>query len=162
VLKKLGSEMKTFGVLAGASVMALATISGAEAAPSVLPIEETHAETRFMAGVQWNFGSSTPELVLGVRRIKTRNNDSTIGGKFDIAIPLNADTYKTPVVRLMGVAGNRDVQGEFGFGLKLMEWKAVVGVGVQAPYTNGGVNYIFNDGLNPYFGFNTLKKPTAP
>ncbi len=115
-----------------------------------------------MAGFQWNFGTSTPELVLGVRRIETRQNDSTIGGKFDIAIPLNAVTFKTPIVRLMAVGGNRDVQAEFGFGLKLMEWKAVAGLGVQAPYTNVGVNYIFNEGFNPYFGFNTLRKPTAP
>ena len=85
-----------------------------------------------------------------------------MGGKLDIAIPLNAATYKMPIVRLMAVGGNRDIQAEFGFGLKLMEWKAVVGAGVQAPYSNIGVNYIFNEGLNPYFGFNTLKKPTAP
>lgn len=138
------------------------SFSGVALAIPDAPTQERRAETRVMGGVQWNFGTSTPELVVGVRRIETRQNDTTIGGKFDIAIPLNSDAFKAPIVRLMAVGGNRDVQGEFGFGLKLMEWKAVVGAGVQAPYTNGGVNYIFNDGLNPYLGFNTLKKPTAP
>ncbi len=157
--------MRTLQALAGATTLALASLLGAGAALATPPLvanEQLHAETRVMGGVQWNFGSSSPELVLGVRRIETRQNDSALGGKLDIAIPLNLVTFKTPIIRLMAIGGNRDVQGEFGFGLKLMEWKAVVGAGIQAPYTNGGVNYIFNDGLNPYFGFNTLKKPASP
>jgi hypothetical protein len=72
-----------------------------------------------------------------------------IAVKSDNAIPLHA------------VGGNRDIQAELGIGLKLMEWKALVGVCVQAPNTNGGVNYIFNDCMQPYFSFHTLKSPTA-
>jgi hypothetical protein len=153
--------MKFLGTMAGVSVVLLGSVGSASAINPIVQ-QQRRAETRVMAGVQWNFGTSTPEFVVGVRRIETRRGDSTFGGKFDIAIPLSMKNFKTPIVRVMALAGNRDIQAEFGFGVKLLEWKAVAGLGVQAPYTNGGVNYIFGDGLNPYLGINTLARPNAP
>ena len=120
-------------------------------------------ETRVLAGLQWNFGDSQPELVLGVRRTQTSTSSHVRGGKIDLAIPLKADFGQIkPVVRVMGVAGNRDVQGEFGFGMRVLDWKPVVAAGAQIPYANGGINYVFADGAKPYVGFNTLKRAVAP
>ena len=126
-------------------------------------VNESVRETKFFAGLQWNFGDSQPELVLGARRSETSTSKEVRGGKIDLAIPLrlSLDEIK-PVIRVLGVAGNRDVQGEFGFGLRLLDWKPLIAVGAQVPYANGGVNFVFNDGVKPYVGFNTLKRAVAP
>jgi hypothetical protein len=120
-------------------------------------------ETSFFTGLQWNFGDRQPELVLGVRRAQTTTERHVRGAKIDLAIPLLADLGQIkPVVRVMGLAGSRDVQGEFGFGLRLLDWKPVAGAGLQIPYANGGLNYVLDDGIKPYAGFNTLKRAVAP
>ncbi len=119
--------------------------------------------TSFIAGLQWNFGDSQPELVLGVRRTQTSTSSQVRGAKIDLAIPLKADFGQIkPVVRVMGLAGNRDVQGEFGFGMRMLDWKPVVAAGAQIPYANGGINYVFGDGVKPYVGLNTVKRAVAP
>ncbi len=120
-------------------------------------------ETRFMVGLHWNFGDVRPELVLGVRRTETLSDDQVFGGKLDVAIPLTTDiaTLK-PVVRLLGVVGNRDVQGEAGGGIRLLDWQPLIAAGIQAPYSTAGANYFFTDGLKPYLGINSLVQPKAP
>lgn len=126
-------------------------------------VERNTLDTRFFAGLQWNFGASQPELMLGVRRTETRSNQQVVGGKVDIAIPLLMDFSQIrPLIRLVGLAGNRDIQAEFGFGLQTINWRPVLSTGVQVPYANGGLNYIFGQGLNPFLGLNTLNRPPAP
>ena len=118
--------------------------------------------TIFSVGIQWDFSDSQPQLVAGVRRLDTRPNGDVAGGKLDIALPLGFDKPLDPTIRAMGVVGTRDIQGEAGLGWKIMSSRAVAAVGVQAPYTNGGVNYVFGDGLKPYLGVNTFSRAPGP
>jgi hypothetical protein len=118
-------------------------------------------ETQFLGGLQWNFGSSAPELVLGVRRTRTDADDTVVGGKLDFAFPLNAHFFDGLTFRAMGLAGDRDVQGEFGLGLNGFDFKPLIAAGAQGPYVNGGANYIFGVGLQPYLGANSLQRPRA-
>ena len=118
--------------------------------------------TIFSVGIQWDFSDSQPQVVASVRRLQTRTSGDVAGGKFDIALPLTFDKPLDPTIRLMGVVGNRDIQGEAGAGWKIMSSRAVAAVGVQAPYTNGGVNYVFGAGLKPYLGVNTFGRAPGP
>jgi len=119
-------------------------------------------ETQFLGGVQWNFGTSVPELVLGFRQTRTSTDDDVIGGKLDFAFPLNAHFLDGFTVRGMGLAGDRDAQGEFGVGLRGWNFKPLLAAGAQGPYVNGGANYIFGEGFEPYLGANSLSQPRRP
>ena len=120
-------------------------------------------ETKVFAGLQWNFGDKETNLIFGVRRTQTDVNSVVRGAKFDIAVPLNSEFAKIkPIVRIMGVAGNRDVQAEFGLGFKTLDWKPIIAGGVQVPYFNIGTNYIFDNGFKHYAGINSLKCAVAP
>jgi hypothetical protein len=126
------------------------------------PLLRNADETRLFVGLHWNFGDSRPELILGVRRTETTSDDQVFGGKVDIAIPLTNDLAAVkPVVRAMSVIGNREVQGEFGGGIRTMDWAPLLAAGMQGPYSNAGANYIFGDGLKPYIGVDTLARPRA-
>jgi hypothetical protein len=56
----------------------------------------------------------------------------------------------------MGVAGVRQVQLELGGGVRLFDWRPVLGAGLQGLYSNGGVNYLPSEGFAPYIGVNDL------
>jgi hypothetical protein len=120
-------------------------------------------ETRFLAGLQWNFGTSAPEVVLGIRSTRTFRGNDAYGGKLDIAVPVSVN-WNRPIVRVMGVAGVRQVQLEFGGGVRLFDWRPVLGAGLQGLYSNGGTNYLLGQGFEPYLGVNdlgALRKPAT-
>lgn len=119
--------------------------------------------TKFYAGMQWNFGDSRPELVVGVRRSETHASSRVTGGKADLAVPLTTKVAEIkPVLRVMGLYGNRDVQAEFGLGVRAIDWQPLVGAGIQVPYANVGFNYVYRDGFKAYAGANTLTRAPAP
>lgn len=117
-------------------------------------------DTRVFGGLRWNFGTMAPEIVVGLRFTETRKSNNVVGVKTDLAVPIRADmTSIRPALRVLGVAGNRDVQGEAGFGIEAISWNPILAGGVQGPYTAGGLNFVFGQGLQPYLEINTLSKP---
>ncbi len=121
-------------------------------------------DTRFLAGLRWNFGTSTPEAVVGFRRTKTKQDNDlgdTKGVQVDFAIPLSAEAIH-PTLRLLGVVGTRQVQGEIGFGIQMIDWKPVGSLGVHAPYSEAGVNYYSGDGWKPYLGIDSIGPVDEP
>ena len=141
----------------------LSLVSGAVLAAPGGATESTNKknETVAFVGLQWNFGSSSPELVLGGRTTRSNNTTSVAGAKFDIAIPLNAKTWNQPTVRLLGLGGSCDVQGEAGVGYGFATKAPVFALGVQAPFANAGINYSIPNKFSPYIGMNSLRKPAC-
>ena len=122
-------------------------------------------QTIFSLGVQWDFGDKKPQVVAGVRRTQTTTQSAVYGGKMDIAIPLSTDGLFNPTVRLLAVGGDRTVQGEAGVGATRTTQGAIsplLALGAQAPFVNGGVNYVNGQGMAPYLGVNTVKRAAAP
>ena len=122
-------------------------------------------QTIFSLGVQWDFGDKKPQAVLGVRRTQTTTQSAVYGGKVDVAFPLSTDTFFNPTIRLLGVGGDRTIQGEAGFGSTINAQGGVtplLALGAQVPFVNGGVNYGIGKGLAPYLGVNTVKRAAAP
>ena len=144
---------------AGLVLAALLATAGPSSAFKLEPVESRRDAFRIGAGLQWDFGSMMPSFILSGRWTQTRTNDSVVGGRVELAIPLMAD-YR-PTVRLLALAGNRDVQGEAGFGYRFATSDFLVGLGVQAPYTNVGVNYAFASSFMPYAGVNTFGRAPA-
>jgi len=65
------------------------------------------------------------------------------------------------------LAGNRDVQAEGGLGIRFGnnfgDFKPLLAAGVQAPYVNGGLNFVYGTPMPElYAGVNTLAKTKAP
>jgi hypothetical protein len=105
-----------------------------------------------------DFGDTVPELVGGVRRTRTNTENVVTGVKGELALPLIGDKQFMPTARVMGLAGGRDVQGEFGVGYDLADQQGLVGLGAQGPYANGGINLNFDGTVDPYLGLNSLGK----
>lgn len=149
------------------SVLASAVLAGAALLPSVAAAQvrpsttfSARDEGRIGVGLQWNFGSSQPELTLAARWTRTQTDSNVVGVKFDVAVPV-LNGWR-PTARLMGLAGDRDIQGEFGFGYSFATSKFMLGLGAQAPYVNGGMNYEFGGGVAAYGGVNTFGRLVAP
>ena len=122
-------------------------------------------QTIFSLGVQWDFGDKKPQVVAGVRRTQTTTQSAVYGGKMDIAIPLATDGFFNPTIRLLAVGGDRTVQGEAGVGATRTTQGAIsplLALGAQAPFVNGGVNYVNGQGMAPYLGVNTVARAAAP
>ena len=135
-----------------------------EAPLGPVAIYGTQMETRALVGLQWTFGANQPDIMIGLRRTETLSGNEVYGGQLDVAIPLtsNYDATFKPIVRLLGVAGDRDIQAEFGVGVRILDWKPAVAVGAQVPYFNMGTNYVFDEGFKPYAGLNTVGQSVAP
>ena len=118
-------------------------------------------ETVAFGGINWNFGASKPELVLGVRATQSNRTSNVMGAKFDVAIPLDSKTWTMPTFRVMGLAGSCDVQGEVGLGWSFNTNYPLFAVGVQAPYSTAGINYAIPNSFSPYLGVNSLRKPAC-
>ena len=113
------------------------------------------SETVFSIGIQLDFGDMQPEIVGAVRHTNTDEDNDVVGGKLDVAVPILGEDNFMPTVRVLGLAGSRDVQGEAGLGFDFASQQALVGAGLQIPYVNGGVNFQFDGEWHPYLGVNT-------
>jgi hypothetical protein len=135
----------------------------AASAQAGTPVTTLHkrSETVIFGGIQWNFGASKPELVAGVRATQSSRTSNVTGVKFDVAIPLDSNTWTMPTFRAMGLAGSCDVQGELGLGWSFATNKPLFALGVQAPYSTAGINYTIANSFAPYVGVNTLRKPAC-
>lgn len=148
-------------VFMAAGVMAALSTSALASAPLTIVSTTSRTETVVFAGIQWNFGSSTPELVLGARTTRSTDTHSVFGGKIDIAIPLDEKAWRMPTLRILGLGGSCDVQGEAGVGYSFATSSPLFALGVQAPYANAGLNYSIGGKLSPYIGLNSLRKPAC-
>ncbi len=130
---------------------------------SIANLEILHKqnETVVFGGIQWNFGSSKPELVLGARSTQSNSTSHVTGVKFEMAIPMDSIRWKMPTFRAMGLAGSCDVQGEAGLGWNFATNHPLFALGVQAPYSTLGVNYSIPNSFAPYLGVNSLRKPAC-
>jgi hypothetical protein len=113
------------------------------------------SETIFSLGIQFDFGDMAPEIVAAVRHTKTDTKNDVKGGKLDVTIPILGDDNFVPTVRVMGLVGKPDFQGEAGLGFDFASQQPLLGVGVQAPYSNGGFDLQLDGELHPFIGVNS-------
>lgn len=114
-------------------------------------------------GLKWTLGKgTTPAVVVGVRRAIVKSNGDTQGG--DISFSFNLAGGPSPdKVRVKYFNGQENVQGEVGGGYDFSKG-GFAGIGVQGPFVNLGVDYLFSQASHwePYFILNTLKKYDKP
>ncbi len=124
------------------------------------PGGKRRSETFFM-GINWNFGTKAPELVLGLRSLRTGVDKKSSGAQLDMFLPfLGGISFDR--IRLSYVGGQRSVLGQLGFGYSFSLQTPLVGLGVQVPYANFGLDYLFRGTALPYVGLNSLNRPKMP
>lgn len=123
----------------------------------------SRTDHRALIGVSWTFGNKVvPELVAGFRSVKTKDSGKSSGVGLDLTFPLSGG-IAFDKLRLKGIDGRNDAQGELGFGYSFLGGGWLFTAGVQVPYLNGGADFLANGGWVPYIGINSqgrYKKPS--
>ena len=118
---------------------------------------------RGYVGLKWTLGQGlTPAVVVGLRRATVKSNGDTRGG--DISFSFNlAGGPRPDKLRVKYFDGREKAQGEVGAGYDFSKG-VFAGLGVQGPYSNLGVDYLFTQDARwePYFMLNTLKEYDKP
>lgn len=125
-------------------------------------VSSASSQTVGFVGLRWTFGAETPALTAGLRHTRTDIDDSVLGAKLDLSVDLKKDFTFTPTVRLLGLAGNRDVQGELGLGFQTSDWQGLMTAGVQLPHVDVGANLAFDGAFAPFIEVNGLGRAAAP
>jgi hypothetical protein len=112
-------------------------------------------------GMNWNFGTKAPELVLGVRSLRTNTSKKSDGYQLDAFFPF-VGGFSFDRVRLSYVGGQRSALGQLGLGYSFAQQSILGTVGVQVPYFTAGVDYLFRGTALPYVGLNSLAAPKLP
>jgi len=155
------------------ALLAIAAVVSSQAQAGFLNVAPTVTNTstgsnsrtdnRVLVGINWTFGSKiVPELVLGFRSMKIKSNGDAHGAGLDLTFPIAGGGITFDKIRVKGIDGRYDVQGELGFGYSVLTNGFLLTGGVQLPYVVGGVDYLQNGGWVPYIGINTqgrYKKP---
>lgn len=167
VLRSATTALILFALLAFGALPAKADILDCYSPECQAPIAgesiaSPSSETTGFVGLRWNFGAEVPAVTVGIRYTRTGIDDNVSGAKFDFSLDLKKDFTFTPTVRLLGIAGSRDVQGELGLGIQTADWQALLSGGVQVPYVNAGANLTLDGTLAPYVELNGLGRPSAP
>ncbi len=107
-------------------------------------------------GLRFEFGDNAAEVVGSVRHTYTDTNNTVTGFLGEVAVPVITEHNHGPKIRAMGLVGSTCVQGTAGVGYDFANNQALIGAGVQGPYVEGGVNFLFNSELHPYVGVNSF------
>jgi hypothetical protein len=124
--------------------------------------QDREGEDEFFAGINWQFGTqSQAELVIGYRDVDVHSDGDVDGFGLDFTFPFK-DGLKFGEMRLKGIEGEEDWQGEFGFGWSFLNDGFLLTGGVQGNYFTLGTDYVFGTGLEPYVGVNSIGSYDAP
>ncbi|MEP7303397.1 MAG: hypothetical protein ABI699_17925 [Caldimonas sp.] len=120
-------------------------------------------DNRIYAGINWNFGARNgATAVVGYRAAKVKASGKVDGYKAELTWVLSGAPMGFGEARVKYLNGRRSVQGEIGVGFSGAHEAFLINGGVQGPFANAGVDYLFNKGYLASIGVNSLKKVKAP
>lgn len=135
--------------------------AGIPAAYAIVGSPASQSQTRGYAGLKWSLSSgATPAVVLGIVQAKVKPNGDTQGANLSFSLDL-VGGIKPGKLKLNYLNGQENAQGEIGVGYDFMKAAPLLGLGVNVPYLNAGVD-IYQDGYDPFVTLQTLKKFHTP
>ncbi len=124
--------------------------------------QDRDRQDEFFAGINWQFGAqSQAELVVGYRDVDVHSDGDVDGYGVDFTFPLK-DGIKFGEMRLKGIDGQEDWQGEYGLGWSFLNEGFLLTGGVQGNYFTLGTDFVFGTGWQPYVGVNSIGSYDAP
>ena len=152
--------------LLSAFALALPGQAGTGGEPSTVPptIEKSSRnDNSVYVGINWNFGvREGATAVLGYRDAKVKANGNVDGFKIEATWVLSGAPMGFGELRAKYLKGEREVQGEVGAGFSGAHEAFLLNAGVQGPYINGNLDYLFNKGWLASIGVNSLGKVKKP
>jgi hypothetical protein len=119
-------------------------------------------DDEFFAGINWQFGaSSQAELVVGYRDVNVHSDGDVDGYGLDFTFPIK-DGLKVGELRVKGINGQDDWQGEFGMGWSFLHQGFLLTGGAQGNFVTAGTDYVFGTGWEPYIGVNSIGDYDVP
>ena len=119
-------------------------------------------QNKVYAGLVWVFNNKAsikPDLTVGVQSLRVKSSDSVSGADFNLRFKIE-DGLKLDSNRLSYVGGERNAQGQLGFGYSYSQNSWLTTAAVSGPYVKAGTDYLFNKKtFDPFVEINTLKKP---
>jgi hypothetical protein len=136
-------------------------------APTTVPANVTNHgrnDNKLYVGINWDFGIRTgASALVGFRGAKVRDDGQVNGYKVEISYVLSGAPMGLGEARVKYLHGAHDAQGEIGAGYSFQAASPLLNLGVQGPFINGGMDYLFsNGGIMGYLGVNTLDSPKSP
>lgn len=136
--------------------------SGGGGTPPTI-VKSSRNDNSLYVGINWNFGVRTgATAVLGYRDAKVKSNGNVDGFKVEATWVLSGAPMGFGELRAKYLKGERSAQGEVGLGFSGAHEAFLIHGGVQGPYINGGVDYLFNKGWLASIGVNSLGKVKKP
>lgn len=163
VLSGLAAGLTATTVSAGALICgnsgtscALPTLSGATTSSG------KRDTTEAFAGINWAFGTG-PELVLGVRSLRTDARRRVEGARLETTFPFSMQSITFDKLRLRLVGGHRSGMYELGGGYSFVGKGFLLSSALQTDYINVGTDLTLSDfKWQPFVGVNTLERAKAP
>jgi len=159
-----------YGALLALAVFALALPAHAGKGGPQLPdtIDPTvnksgRNDNKLYVGINWNFGiRNGATAVVGYRAAKVAAGGHVHGYKAEISYVLSGAPMGFGEFRAKYLNGGRSVQGEAGVGYSFASQAFLINGGVQGPFINGGVDYLFDKGWLASIGVNSLGRVKKP
>ena len=156
------ASIALLGIAAGP---ALAGKGGSPPTPTFTTVvtgQDKVGDDEFFAGINWQFGAdSQAEFVIGYRDVNVHSDGDVAGVGVDFTFPFK-DGLKFGEVRLKGIDGQDDWQGEFGWGWSFMHKGFLLTGGAQSNFVTLGTDYVFGTGWEPYIGINSVSDFDVP
>ena len=125
--------------------------------------KKSRNDNTIYVGINWNFGvRNGATAVLGYRDAHIKKNGNVDGWKVEGTVVLSGAPIGLGEVRAKYLKGEREVQGELGLGFSGAHEAFLLNAGVQGPYINGNVDYLFNKGWLGSIGVNSLGEAKKP
>lgn len=118
--------------------------------------------TQAFAGINWNFGGG-PELVVGVRALRTDASHKVAGARFEATFPFTPHQIGFDKLRLRLVGGHRSGMYELGGGYAFAGNGLILSGALQSDHVNIGTDLTVKGyQWQPFIGMNTLSRAKAP
>ena len=151
------------GVLFLLATLALALPAHAGKGGSPPVEKKSRSDNTVYVGINWNFGvRNGATAVVGYRDARVNTHKNVDGWKAEATFVLSGANMGFGEIRAKYLKGERDVQGELGLGFSGAHEAFLLNGGVQGPYVNGNIDWLWGKGLLFSIGANTLDSVKKP
>lgn len=112
-------------------------------------------------GLEWTIGKSIlPEVQVGYRDVDVETDGDVSGGQVSLTFDIEQMSFSK--VRVEGVQGDEDIQGQLGVGYNFAQSGFLLTGGAQGNYVFAGLDYTFGSGFDFRGGVNTISDYDVP
>lgn len=135
--------------------------AGAPIAPQPTYTNTEVSDDEAFIGFNWTLGGSlTPELEFGFRDVDVQSDGDVSGAGISISFDLMNMAFDK--IKLKGIKGDQDLQGELGGGYSLLGGQWLGTVGAQGQNFNLGLDLMQQGGVQLNGGINSVDDYDAP